>query len=63
MTQNGMGVDKLWGRGIYANDQLDLNISNTNVRGVLNKVIRDSERKTWVIELTGKNKKNLLIEF
>ncbi|MCI0557832.1 MAG: hypothetical protein MN733_05005, partial [Nitrososphaera sp.] len=63
MTSYGMGVDRLWGRGVYAENEVDLSISNTNVRGVLNKVIRDSKYKTWVVELTGKNKENLLVSF
>lgn len=35
---------------IYSNGDLDLSISNTNVRGVLNKIIRDSEHKLWIMK-------------
>jgi len=68
MTSQGIVVDRLsddysYSRSTDAGKRSDLSISNTNVRGVLNKVIRDSEYKTWVIELTGKNKESLLISF
>lgn len=35
---------------VYSNGELDLSISNTNVRGVLNKIIRDSEYKLWIVK-------------
>jgi hypothetical protein len=35
---------------IYSNGDLDLSISDTNVRGVLNKIIRDSEHKFWIMK-------------
>jgi len=35
---------------VYSNGDLDLSISNTNVRGVLNKIIRDSEHKIWIMK-------------
>ena len=35
---------------VYSNEDLDLSISNTNVRGVLNKIIRDSEHKLWIVK-------------
>jgi hypothetical protein len=35
---------------VYSNGNLDLSISNTNVRGVLNKIIRDSEHKLWIVK-------------
>jgi hypothetical protein len=67
MASNEIRIDRFSDyvdrRSIYADDEVDLSISKTNVRSVLNKVIRDSEHKMWVIELTGKNKENLLISF
>lgn len=36
-------------RSVYTNDEVDLSISDTDVRGVLNKVVRDSEHKIWVV--------------
>jgi len=35
---------------VYSNGDLDLSISNTNMRGVLNKIIRDSEHKLWIMK-------------
>jgi hypothetical protein len=35
---------------VYSNADLDLSISNTNVRGVLNKIIRVSEHKLWIMK-------------
>jgi hypothetical protein len=67
MASSGLGVDRLsdepYPRSIYGDDKVDLSISNTNVRGVLNKVIRDSEYKTWVVEMSGNNKDKLIISF
>lgn len=35
---------------VYSNGDLDLSISNTNVRGVLNKIVKDSEHKLWIVK-------------
>ena len=35
---------------VYSNGDSDLSISDTNVRGVLNKIIRDSEHKLWIMK-------------
>lgn len=40
-------------RSIYSNDAVDLSISNTNVRGVLNKIIKESEHTSWVLKRRG----------
>ena len=48
---------------IYSNPDVDLNISNTDVRGVLNKVIKDSEHKLWVLDWTDKKKQVIEISF
>jgi hypothetical protein len=40
-------------RSIYTNDEVDLTVSDTDLRGVLNKVVRDSEHKLWVIKRKG----------
>lgn len=48
---------------IYTNDEVDLSISDTDLRGVLNKVVRDSEHKLWVIKRKGKQGKILQIDF
>lgn len=64
MTSYGMVIDRLfWGRGVYVKNDVDLSISNTNVRGILNKLIRISPNKTWFIERSGKKNDQLLISF
>lgn len=45
------------------NDRIDLSILNTTVRGVLNKVVINSENKIWVVERIGENKEFLLVSF
>jgi hypothetical protein len=64
MISYGMQIDRLfWGRGVYVKNDNDLSISNMNVRGILNKLIRVSPNKTWFIERSGKNNEKLLISF
>jgi hypothetical protein len=66
LTSCRTGIEKYYypsRRSIYSNDEVDLSISNTNVRGVLNKVARDSEHKIWVVEMYGDEKNKLLISF
>jgi hypothetical protein len=67
MASNRVGISRFtdypYHRGVYANDKVDLSISNTNVRGILNKVVRDSEHKIWVVEMAGNNKNQLIISF
>jgi hypothetical protein len=46
---------------VYSNADLDLSISNTNVRGVLNKIIRDSEHKLWIVKRGGQKMRTLQI--
>jgi hypothetical protein len=41
----------------------DLSISNTDLRGVLNKVVRDSEHKMWVVVRSGPKREFLNIGF
>jgi len=48
---------------LYTDEKVDLSISNTDVRGVLNKVIRDSEHKMWMVSRSGKNLSSLDIGF
>lgn len=48
-------------RSVYSNDDVDLRISNTDVRGVLNKVARESEHKSWTVERIGERKEWLLV--
>jgi hypothetical protein len=61
MISSGMKIDEWWGISVYANDTFDLSISNTNVRGILNKLIRVSPKKTWVVDLSGNKRKELVI--
>lgn len=46
---------------VYSNGDLDLSISNTNVRRVLNKIIRDSEHKLWIIKRSGEKMRTVQI--
>lgn len=40
---------------IYDSSNLDVSISNTDVRGILNKIIRESEHKMWIASRSGEN--------
>lgn len=51
------------GSSIYKDDKLKLDISHTNVRGVLNRVIKDSEFKLWVVDRIGDKRESLEISF
>src|SRR2546421_3605098 len=44
---------------IYTDKEVSLSITNTNVRGVLNMIIRKSEYKMWRIGRSGKNREFL----
>lgn len=46
---------------VYSNEALDLSISNTNLRGVLNKIIRDSEHKLWIMKRGAENMRTVQI--
>lgn len=48
---------------IYTNENIDLSISNTDVRGVLNKVARDSEHNMWMVSRSGDNRTSLDVGF
>ena len=48
---------------IYSNMDVDLSISDTDVRGVLNKVVRDSEYKLWIMGWGNEKKNSLTISF
>lgn len=48
-------------RSVYSDDEVDLTISDTDVRGVLNKVVRDSEHKLWVVRRKGEKNEILQI--
>jgi hypothetical protein len=67
MASNGIGIpiltDYPYQQSTHASNAIDLSAFNTDVRGILNKVIRDSEYKIWVVEMSGKNKDKLLISF
>jgi len=49
--------------GDYTNKKVDLSISRTDVRGVLNKVIRETEHNMWIVSRSGKNLSSLDIGF
>ena len=48
---------------VYTNANVDLKISQTDVRGILNKVVRDSEHKMWIVSRSGDNLSSLEIGF
>jgi hypothetical protein len=48
---------------LYTDPNVDLNISGTDVRGVLNKIIRESEHKMWIVSREGKNLESLVLGF
>lgn len=52
--------DYAYGRSIYFNDDVDLRISNTDVRAVLNHVAKETEHKIWFVERVGKEKELLV---
>jgi hypothetical protein len=48
---------------LYTNSNVDLSISETDVRGILNTVVRESEHKMWIVSRSGKNLTSLDIGF
>jgi type II secretory pathway component GspD/PulD (secretin) len=50
-------------KSIYSNDQVDFAISDTDVRGVLNKTVRDGEYKLWVLGWWNEKKDTISISF
>lgn len=54
--------DHVYYPSIYTKE-VDLSISDTDVRGVLNKVVRDSEHKLWVVGWRDGKKDSLTISF
>ena len=48
---------------IYTDETVDLSISKTDVRGVLNKVVKDSEHKMWMVSRSGQNLNSLDVSF
>ncbi len=65
LTLNNVSVrpyDYASGRSIYANDNVDLRISNTDVRTVLNNIAKESEHKMWDLERVG-DKRELLLTY
>jgi len=54
--------DYVYYPSIYTKE-VDLSISDTDVRGVLNKIVRDSEHKLWVVGWRDEKKDSLTISF
>jgi len=48
---------------LHTNEGIDLSISGTDVRGVLNKVIRETEHNMWMVSRSGKNLSVLDVSF
>jgi hypothetical protein len=55
--------DYVYHPSIYSNDEVDLSIFNTDVRGVLNNIVRESEHKLWVLGWRTENKDSIAIGF
>ena len=47
----------------YTNEKVDLSISGTDVRGILNKVIKETEYNMWTVSRSGKNLSSVDISF
>lgn len=45
------------------NESTDLSISGTDVRGILNRVIRETEHNMWIVSRSGKNLNSLDLSF
>lgn len=56
-------VDYIKYPSIYTKMDVDLSISNTTVRGMLNHVIRDSEHTFWSIGWSPEDKDAVAIRF
>jgi hypothetical protein len=50
-------------RGPDTNEKVDLSISGTDVRGLLNKVIRETEHNMWMVSRSGRNLSSLDLGF
>ena len=48
---------------VYSNKEADLRISDTDVRGVLNGIVKQSEYKMWRIKRSGENREFLELGF
>ena len=48
---------------LNVNDSTDLSISGTSVRGILNRVIRETEHNMWIVSRSGKNLNSLDMSF
>ena len=47
-------------RSIYSDDDVNLTISNADVRGVLNNIAKRTEHKIWSLERVGEKRELLL---
>jgi hypothetical protein len=52
-----------YGPSLHTNKRIDLSISGTDLRGVLNKVIRETEHNMWIVSRSGKNLSSLDLSF
>lgn len=48
---------------LQANEGIDLSVSGTDLRGLLNKVIRETEHTMWMVSRSGKNLSSLDLSF
>jgi hypothetical protein len=65
ITANGLEADRLGSphrQSIYANDA-DLSANSTDLRSLLNKIIRESEHNSWTLKWADKKKKTFELGF
>lgn len=54
---------EMFSKGLLRNIDVDINIQNTNVKGVLNNLVKETPAKFWKIERTGEKREYLLVSF
>jgi hypothetical protein len=55
--------DYIYRPSVYSNLDADLSISDTDVRGILNRIVKTSEHKLWILEWQNHEKGSLAIRF
>ena len=66
LTANGITASHygyFYSPTLNMNESTDLSISGTDVRGILNRVIRETEHNMWIVSRSGKNLNSLDISF
>jgi hypothetical protein len=58
-----INIDNINGHSVYIDKTFNLDVSDMDIRGILNKIVRESAYKLWMVQRYGKNKDGLLISF